>query len=76
MHTGNDLMDPSLPDSELQAIVDAIEAAHPSVVSFRELLLAPGDKLVREVMHEDVITVPEEMDQEAVARLIAQHEVD
>jgi len=45
------------------------------VVSFRELLLAPGDKLVREVMHEDVITVPEEMDQEAVARLIAQHDI-
>ncbi len=45
------------------------------VVSFRELLLAPGDKPVREVMHEDVITVPEEMDQEAVARLIAQHDI-
>jgi len=45
------------------------------VVSFRELLLAPGDKAVREVMHEDVITVPEEMDQEAVARVIAQHDI-
>jgi magnesium transporter len=45
------------------------------VVSFRELLLAPGEKLVREVMHEDVITVPEEMDQEAVARVIAQHDI-
>jgi magnesium transporter len=45
------------------------------VVSFRELLLAPGDKPVREVMHEDVITVPEEMDQEAVARVIAQHDI-
>ncbi len=45
------------------------------VVSFRELLLAPGDKAVREVMHEDVITVPEELDQEAVARVIAQHDI-
>jgi len=45
------------------------------VVSFRELLLAPGDKPVREVMHEDVITVPEELDQEAVARVIAQHDI-
>jgi magnesium transporter len=45
------------------------------VVSFRELLLAPGEKPVREVMHEDVITVPEEMDQEAVARVIAQHDI-
>jgi len=45
------------------------------VVSFRELLLAPGEKTVREVMHEDVITVPEAMDQEAVARIIAQHDI-
>jgi len=45
------------------------------VVSFRELLLAPGDRAVREVMHEDVITVPEEMDQEEVARVIAQHDI-
>ncbi len=45
------------------------------VVSFRELLLAPGDKPLREVMHKEVITVPEEMDQEAVARVIAQHDI-
>ncbi len=45
------------------------------VVSFRELLLAPGEKHVRDVMHQDVITVPEEMDQEAVARVIAQHDI-
>ena len=45
------------------------------VVSFRELLLAPGDKRVREAMHEHVITVPEEMDQEEVARVIAQHDI-
>jgi magnesium transporter len=45
------------------------------VVSFRELLLAPGEKQLREVMHEDVITVPEEMDQEEVARVIAQHDI-
>jgi len=45
------------------------------VVSFRELLLAPGDKLVREVMHTEVITVPEELDQEEVARIIAQRDI-
>lgn len=45
------------------------------VVSFRELLLAPGEKAVREVMHENVISVPEEMDQEEVARVIAQHDI-
>jgi magnesium transporter len=41
------------------------------VVSFRELLLASGDKLVREAMQGAVISVPEDMDQEAVARIIA-----
>ena len=45
------------------------------VVSFRELLLAPGEKPVREIMHRDVISVPEEMDQEAVAKVIAQHDI-
>ena len=45
------------------------------VVSFRELLLAPGDKPVRDVMQRDVITVHEELDQEAVARVIAQHDI-
>jgi magnesium transporter len=45
------------------------------VVSFRELLLAPGEKPLSEVMHEDVISVPEELDQEAVARVIAQHDI-
>ena len=43
------------------------------VVSFRELLTAPGDRPIHEVMRTDVITVPETMDDEAVARLIAQH---
>jgi magnesium transporter len=45
------------------------------VVSFRELLLAPGDQPVSEVMHTDVISVPEEMDQEEVARVIAKHDI-
>lgn len=36
-NAGNDLMDPSLPDNELQEIIDAIEKAHPSVISFRDL---------------------------------------
>jgi ferrous-iron efflux pump FieF len=36
-NAGNDLMDPSLPDSEIQEIIDAIEKAHPSVISFRDL---------------------------------------
>jgi magnesium transporter len=45
------------------------------VVSFRELLTAPGEKLVREVMKTDVITVPEDMDQESVAKVIAGEDI-
>jgi magnesium transporter len=43
------------------------------VVSFRELLTAPEEKLVRDVMRTDVVSVPADMDDEAVAKVIAQH---
>lgn len=43
------------------------------VVSFRDLMTAPPDKRVRDVMRTEVITVPDEMDQEAVSNLFAQH---
>ncbi|MBI5534303.1 MAG: magnesium transporter [Deltaproteobacteria bacterium] len=45
------------------------------VVSFRELFSAPSDKRVSEVMHADLVSVPDTMDQEAVARLIAKHDL-
>lgn len=45
------------------------------VVSFRQLFQASEDKLVRDVMVTDVITVPEQMDQELVARLFQKHNV-
>jgi magnesium transporter len=41
------------------------------VVSFRQLFAAPPEMLVREIMHTDLVTVTEETDQEAVARLLA-----
>jgi magnesium transporter len=44
------------------------------VVSFRELFAAPTDKTVRDIMHTEVLTVPEEMDQEAVSQLFAEHD--
>jgi len=44
------------------------------IISFRELLTAPGDRLVREIMKSEVITVPEDMDDEEVARVIARHD--
>jgi magnesium transporter len=43
------------------------------VVSFRDLLTAPPQKRVRDIMHQGVVTVPEEMDQEQVSQIFAQH---
>ncbi|MDI1449388.1 magnesium transporter [Polyangium sp. 6x1] len=45
------------------------------VVSFRDLFTAPGGKPMGDVMHTDVVSVPETMDQEAVARVIARHDL-
>lgn len=46
------------------------------VASFRELFIAPGDRLVRDVMRAHVVSVPETMDQEAVARTMAAHRLN
>lgn len=45
------------------------------VVSFRDLFTAAPTALVRDVMETDVVTVPEDMDQEQVARIIAQQDL-
>lgn len=45
------------------------------VVSLRDLLLASPEQPVREVMTENVITVPPEMDQEEVARTMAKYDL-
>ncbi len=45
------------------------------VVSFRDLFAASSDKTVRDVMSKDMVTVTPEMDQEAVSRLFAQHDL-
>jgi magnesium transporter len=45
------------------------------VVSFRELFSAPAHRPVSDVMRKDLIAVPEELDQEAVARLMARHDL-
>jgi magnesium transporter len=47
------------------------------VVSFRDLFTAPGDSPLTGVMHgDDVISVTDTMDQESVARVIAQHDLN
>lgn len=43
------------------------------VVSFRDLLLAHPDRTVVEIMHTDLVSVPEDMDQEEVSRRVAEH---
>jgi magnesium transporter len=45
------------------------------VVSFRELLIAPGDKPLREIMQRDVVTVGEDLPAEDVAKVVAQHDL-
>lgn len=45
------------------------------VVSFRELFAARGGQAVRDIMRTDVLTVPEDMDQESVSRLFARHDL-
>jgi magnesium transporter len=45
------------------------------VVSFRELLIAPGDKPLREIMQRDLITVGEDLPAEEVAKIVAQHDL-
>lgn len=46
------------------------------VVTFRDLFMAPGARPLSEVMHTAVISVPDTMDQEAVARVIAEHDLN
>lgn len=53
-------------------VVDAAEYLH-GVVSFRDLLVAPGDKLVRDVMRTGVIAAPDDLDQEALSKLFMRH---
>ncbi len=45
------------------------------VVSFRELFAAPSTKRVNEVMETDIVTVRDDLDQEAVARVIAKEDL-
>lgn len=46
------------------------------VVSFRDLFAAPPHEALTEVLHSDVISVPDTLDQEAVARVIALHDLN
>ena len=43
------------------------------VVSFRDLIVTAGDKLIEEVMRKEVISAPEDLDQEALSRMFMRH---
>lgn len=43
------------------------------VVTFRDLIVAPGDKRIEEVMRTEVISAPEDLDQEALSRMFMRH---
>lgn len=45
------------------------------VISLRQLFQAPSNKLVRDIMETDLVTVTEEMDQEAVGRLYVERDL-
>lgn len=42
-------------------------------LSLKQLMLAPGDKLVRDIMHPDVVRVSTDTDQEEVARVFEEY---
>src|SRR5829696_5700885 len=44
------------------------------VISLRELFAASGGARVSDVMHTDLVSVPEQMDQESVSHLLARHD--
>ncbi|HUR71447.1 MAG TPA: CBS domain-containing protein, partial [Candidatus Limnocylindrales bacterium] len=43
------------------------------VITFRDLIVAPADKSVREIMRTQIISANEEMDQEALSKLFMRH---
>lgn len=45
------------------------------VLSLREILLSPGDTLVKDIMNIQTISVPQAMDQEEVARIIQEYDL-
>ncbi len=56
-------------------VVDTDNRLH-GVVSFRQLFAAEPKKLVSDIMETDVVRVTEDMDQETVSRLFAEHDLN
>jgi len=45
------------------------------VVSFRELFAAAPTKKIEEIMHTDVVDIPDDLDQEQIGQIFAKHEL-
>jgi magnesium transporter len=43
------------------------------VVTFRDLIVSSGEKLIKDVMRTEVISAPEDLDQEALSKLFMRH---
>ncbi|NVB78767.1 MAG: magnesium transporter [Kofleriaceae bacterium] len=56
-------------------VVDSDQRLH-GVVSFRDLFAAEPKRLVSEIMETDVVRVTDDMDQEGVSRLFAEHDLN
>lgn len=54
------------------AYVLDVEQRLVGIVSFRDLLMAPREKFVREIMSSELVTLSEEMDREEVSRIFSQ----
>ena len=54
-------------------VVDSEERLHGVWPRSAICLVAPGDKLVRDVMRKEVISAPEDLDQEALSKLFMRH---
>jgi magnesium transporter len=46
------------------------------VISFRDLFATAGDRLISDVMLTDVVSVPDNLDEEEVAKIIAQYDLN
>ncbi|MCR4441383.1 MAG: magnesium transporter [Peptococcaceae bacterium] len=64
------------PDAETVYYVYVINTKNQlvGVISLRELIIASPDSLIRDIMRRNVISVPVDMDQEEVARIVSRYD--
>ena len=65
------------PKTEVIEIIYVTDRTHhlTGTVDLRDLLSSPGSKLIREIMHDNVIYVTPEVDQEEVAKLVSRYDL-